>query len=114
MYSLTCSANSWLLNDILRKEWGFRGFVISDAAATGGANVLHFTASDYADAGKQSVENGQDVIFQTELAHEALFKPHYVDGTVKQAAIDSAVARVLRMKFELGLFDEPFVSDEPL
>ena len=109
-----CSANSWLLNDVLRKDFGFRGFVISDAAATGGANVLHFTASDYADAGRQSVENGQDVIFQTDLAHEALFNPHYLDGTVKHAAIDNAVVRVLRMKFELGLFDRPYVSDSLL
>ena len=109
-----CSANSWLLNDVLRKDWGFRGFVISDAAATGGANVLHFTAKDYADAGRQSVENGQDVIFQTDLAHEALFNPPYLDGSVKQAAIDSAVARVLWMKFELGLFDDPFQSDSLL
>jgi beta-glucosidase len=109
-----CSANSWLLNDVLRTDWGFRGFVISDAAATGGANVLHFTASDYADAGRQSVENGQDVIFQTDLAHESLFNPHYLDGSVKQAAIDSAVARVLRMKFELGLFDEPYEDAPPL
>ncbi len=107
-----CSANSWLLNDVLRKDWGFRGFVISDAAATGGANVLHFTARDYEDAGKQSVENGQDVIFQTDLAHETLFNPPYLDGSAKQAAIDSAVARVLRMKFELGLFDDPYQSDE--
>lgn len=109
-----CSANSWLLNDVLRTDWGFRGFVISDAAATGGANVLHYTASDYADAGRQSVENGQDVIFQTDLAHEALFNPPYLDGSAKQAAIDSAVARVLRMKFELGLFDEPYQSDSLL
>jgi beta-glucosidase len=109
-----CSANSWLLNEVLRTEWGFRGFVISDAAATGGANVLHYTARDYADAGKQSVENGQDVIFQTDLAHEALFSPPYLDGTVKQAAIDSAVARVLRMKFELGLFDAPDADAPPL
>lgn len=109
-----CSANGWLLNDILRTDWGFRGFVISDAAATGGANVLHFTAKDYADAGRQSVENGQDVIFQTDLAHEALFNPPYLDGSAKQAAIDSAVARVLRMKFELGLFDDPYQNDSLL
>lgn len=109
-----CSANSWLLNDLLRTDWGFRGFVISDAAATGGANVLHYTASNYADAGRQSVENGQDVIFQTDLAHETLFNPPYLDGSAKQAAIDSAVARVLRMKFELGLFDEPYQNDSLL
>lgn len=105
-----CSANAWLLNDVLRKDWGFRGFVISDAAATGGANVLHFTARDYEDAGKQSVENGQDVIFQTDFAHYELFKKPFLDGTVRQGAIDSAVANVLRMKFELGLFDEPYAD----
>ncbi len=105
-----CSANSWLLNDVLRTDWGFRGFVISDAAATGGANVLHFTARDYEDAGKQSVENGQDVIFQTDIAHYELFKKPFLDGTVRQSAIDSAVANVLRMKFELGLFDEPYAA----
>ncbi len=109
-----CSANSWLLNDVLRKDWGFRGFVISDAAATGGANVLHFTARDYEDAGKQSVENGQDVIFQTDIAHYELFKKPFLDGTVRQGAIDSAVANVLRMKFELGLFEEPYQSDSLL
>lgn len=109
-----CSANSWLLNDVLRTDWGFRGFVISDAAATGGANVLHFTARDYEDAGKQSVENGQDVIFQTDIAHYELFKKPFLDGTVRQGAIDSAVANVLRMKFELGLFDAPYQSDSLL
>ncbi|MBK8498714.1 MAG: glycoside hydrolase family 3 C-terminal domain-containing protein [Flavobacteriales bacterium] len=109
-----CSANNWLLNDVLRKDWGFRGFVISDAAATGGANVLHFTARDYEDAGRQSVENGQDVIFQTDFAHADLFKRPFLDGSADPAVIDSAVARVLRMKFELGLFDEPYMSDSLL
>ncbi len=109
-----CSSNSWLLNDILRKEWGFHGFVISDAAATGGANVLHFTARDYEDAGKQSVEHGQDVIFQTDIAHYELFKRPFLDGTVRQGSIDSAVANVLRMKFELGLFDQAYQSDSLL
>src|SRR5690606_12482137 len=51
------TASTWLLNEKLKKEWGFEGFVISDASATGGANVLHFTATDYADATRQAIEN---------------------------------------------------------
>lgn len=103
-----CTANDFLLNDLLKKQWAFHGFVISDAAATGGANVLHYTATDYADAGKQSIENGLDVIFQTDFSSYSLFKQPFIDGTANQSAIDSAVARVLRMKFELGLFDQPY------
>lgn len=109
-----CTANNYLLKDVLRKEWGFSGFVISDAAATGGANVLHFTASDYEDAGKQSIENGLDVIFQTSFSSYPLFKKPFLDGTADQRAIDSAVTHVLRVKFELGLFENPYVSDELL
>ncbi len=106
-----CSANSYLLEDILKDEWGFSGFVISDAGATGGANVLHFTASDYEDAGKQSIENGQDVIFQTDFSSYPLFKKSFLNGTVRQSAIDSAVTNVLRVKFESGLFENPYMSD---
>ena len=102
-----CTAHHRLLNEKLKGEWGFRGFVISDAGATGGANVLHFTAADYEDAGQQAIENGLDVIFQTSPDHLALFEKPFLDGSIDPAVIDSAVARVLRVKYELGLFDEP-------
>ena len=105
-----CTANSWLLNEKLRKQWGFNGFVLSDAGATGGANVLHFTAADYADAGKRSIENGLDVMFQTDYEHYKLFIPPFLDGRLSPAVIDSAVARVLRAKFRLGLFENPYVD----
>lgn len=103
-----CTANSYLLKDVLRDNWKFDGFVISDAGATGGANVLHFTARDYEDAGKQSVENGLDVIFQTDINHTDLFKKPFLDGSMAASVIDSAVANVLRAKFRLGLFENPF------
>lgn len=105
-----CTANNWLLNEKLKKEWGFKGFVISDAGATGGANVLHVTAKDYAEAGMKSVENGLDVIFQTAFEHHKLFDPPFLDHSMSQAVIDSAVARVLGIKFELGLFEQPYAK----
>lgn len=109
-----CTASDWLLNEKLKNEWGFDGFVISDAGATGGANVLHFTATDYEDAGKQAVENGLDVLFQTGFDSYPLFKKPFLDGQVNAAKLDSAVVRVLRAKFQLGLFEQPYVSMDAL
>lgn len=105
-----CTANSWLINDLLKNEWGFDGFVISDAGGTGGANVLHMTATDYPDATAKSLIGGLDVIFQTSYEHFKLFSPPFYDGSIPMDVIDKAVARVLRLKFELGLFENPYVD----
>jgi len=105
-----CTANDRLLNQILKKDWGFKGFVISDACAVGGANVLHYTAADYADATAQAINNGLDVIFQTSYDHYPLFWEAFEKGMVKPEALDEAVRRVLRAKFELGLFENPYVD----
>lgn len=107
-----CTANAYLINQLLKNEWAFDGFVISDAGGTGGANVLHFTASDYADATVKSIEAGLDVIFQTAWEHKALFSPPFLDGSISQQSIDSAVARVLKQKFELGLFENPYINPD--
>jgi beta-glucosidase len=108
------TANYWLLTEKLKKEWNFKGFVISDASAVGGANVLHFTAKDYGDASAQSINAGLDVIFQTEYKHYALFIPPFLDGRISKERIDDAVARVLRAKFELDLFENPYVSKKDI
>ncbi len=105
-----CSANDWLTNHLLKNELGFKGFVISDAGAVGGANVLHFTSQDYAESGELAVKSGLDVIFQTSYDHYKLFIPPFLDGRISGDVIDSAVARVLRAKFELGLFERPYVD----
>jgi len=107
-----CTASDWLLNEILKKEWNFKGFVISDAGGTGGANVLHMTAKDYEDASEKSIEAGLDVIFQTNYGHYTLFQPPFLDGRISQKNIDNAVARVLKAKFELGLFENPYVDPQ--
>ncbi len=108
---VSCSMNNWLLNEKLKKEWGFTGFVISDASAVGGANVLHYTAKDYPDAGTKAINNGLDVIFQTDYDHYKLFIPPFLDSTIDIKKIDDAVKRILRVKFELGLFEDPYVKE---
>ena len=104
------TANDYLLNDLLKKQWGFNGFVISDAGAVGGANVLHYTAKDYPDAGRNAVNNGLDVLFQTAQEHYKLFIPPFLNGQINQERLDDAVSRVLRAKFELGLFEIPYLD----
>jgi beta-glucosidase len=105
------TANDWLLNEKLKKQMNFSGFVISDASAVGGANVLHYTATDYPDASAKAINNGLDVIFQTAYEHKDLFMPPFLDGRISTKTIDEAVARVLRIKFELGLFENPYTDE---
>lgn len=109
---IAASANDWLLNKQLKKDWGFKGFVISDAGATGGTVVLHNTAKDYPESAKQAITGGLDVIFQTAYDHYKLFIPHFLDGTIDIKRVDDAVSRVLRAKFELGLFEHPYVDEK--
>jgi beta-glucosidase len=105
-----CSANPRLLQDILKGEWGFRGFVISDAGSVGGMYSLHLTAASFADAARQAWTNGLDVLLQAGLEQASLFREAAVQGRVDAARIDDAVRRVLRAKFELGLFEDPYVD----
>lgn len=104
------TANRWLLTDKLRGDWGFEGVVISDAGAVGGANVLHMTAPDYPTSAERAIAAGLDVILQTSVDHAALFRPAFLPGRLPPEAIDRAVTRVLRLKFALGLFEQPYVT----
>jgi beta-glucosidase len=104
------SSSSHLLQQTLKSDWNFKGFVISDANAVGGALVLHRTAQSYGESGLGALKGGLDVIFQTDCAHFQLFEPSLLGQELAQARIDSAVARVLRVKFELGLFEQPYLE----
>jgi beta-glucosidase len=104
------TANERLLTKVLRDDWKFRGVVIGDQAATGGAQVLHFTSPNNLVSTKQAIEAGLDVIFQSSVEQYRQFWPAFERGMIDQRAIDRAVSRVLRLKFELGLFEHPYVD----
>lgn len=106
------SMNEWLLRKTLKRDWNFSGFVISDASAVGGTTVLHNTAKDYPQSGEQAIQAGLDVIFQTQYKHFDLFSSAFLNGAIDSAKLNEAVARVLKVKFELGLFENPYVSEQ--
>jgi beta-glucosidase len=107
---LPATQNRHLLTDRLKHDWGFTGFVISDAAATGGATVLHHTEASTASAAVDALNAGLDVIFQSSYPQHHPYLDAFRRGLIAEAVVDSAVSRVLRAKFELGLFDHPFVD----
>jgi beta-glucosidase len=102
--------NARLLNGILKGDWGFEGFVISDASATGGATVLHMTESNTPVAAQHAFASGLDVVFQSSYGQQRPYLDAFQRGLIPQAVIDASVARVLRAKFELGLFEHPYVD----
>jgi beta-glucosidase len=99
-----------LLTDKLKRDWRFGGFVISDAAATGGATVLHHTEASTASAVKDALEAGLDVVFQSSWEQHRPYLDAFRRGLIADSVIDAAVSRVLRAKLELGLFEHPFVN----
>lgn len=105
-----CSSNNWLLTEKLKNDWKFDGFVISDANAVGGALVLHRTAPSYVSSGVQAINAGLDVIFQTDVAHFPLFFPEFPPQGMDTNRINDAVSRVLKAKFNLGLFEHPYTK----
>jgi len=108
---IASSSNKWLLLKKLKEQYRFDGFVISDANAVGGELVLHNTAKDYAESGMHAINGGLDVIFQTDYNHHTLFNPHFLDGKIDSNRLNDAVARVLKAKFDLGLFENPYVPE---
>ncbi len=102
--------NARLLNQTLKRDWQFSGFVISDAAATGGATVLHMTEPNTPAAAQHALESGLDVIFQSTYEQHRPYRDAFIRGMIADSVIDAAVSRVLRAKFELGLFEQPYVT----
>src|SRR6184192_4048623 len=105
------TASPWLMTTLLRREWGFRGFVVSDWTAV--AELLnHGVAGTRADAGKLALEAGVDMDMVSRIYVNDL--PALVRaGRIPMAVVNEAVRRVLRAKAALGLFDDPYHGASP-
>ena len=100
------SANPYLIRNILRGQWGFDGVLVSDWDSFG-AMVTSGVAKDDANAAEMALEAGSDIDMESDAMVKYL--PQLVrTGRVDEALVDEAVRRVLRLKFELGLFDDPY------
>jgi beta-glucosidase len=108
---IPASGNRWLFHDVLREQWGFRGFVVSDANAVRSL-VTHGFAADLADAAARAVNVGVDLEMAiADPAYACL--PDALDaGAVTEAALDTCVRRILEVKLRLGLLDDPFVDED--
>jgi beta-glucosidase len=107
-----CTCNRWLLTKVLRDEWGFEGYVVSDYESVIHILTKHAVAADKQEVAKKAVEAGLEIeLPQTDCYGEPLLQG-LEQGAISAEAVDEAVRRVLAVKFRLGLFDEPFVDEE--
>ena len=103
--------NGWLLNRVLREEWGFQGYVTSDG---GGLQMLvtqHHVAANNADAARMALAAGVDY----DLSDGSVFNTlvdQVREGRIPESEVDNAAGRVLAAKFRLGLFENPYVDPD--
>ena len=103
--------NPWLLDRVLRQEWGFRGYVSSDGSGLQMLVQTHHVAADFAEAARKSLAAGVDF----DLSDGSVFATlvdQVREGKVAEAELDKAVERVLGAKFRLGLFENPYVDPD--
>ena len=103
-------SNRFILTDVLRNEWGFKGFVVSDWMDVGRLHTFHRTATSQKDAVRQTVNAGMDMHM-----HGPKFLPPLVElvqqGLITEDRIEASAKPILLAKFKLGLFDNPFVDE---
>ena len=106
---IPCHSNEWLMQDVLRGEWKFPGFVVSDWMDIEHIHDLHATAENIKEAFYQSIMAGMDMhmhgIHWNEMVVELV-----KEGRIPESRIDESVRRILDIKFRLGLFEQPFAD----
>jgi beta-glucosidase len=104
-------SNDWLLKQVLRQEWGFKGVVVSDYFGIAELGRLHHIVASDSAAARVAINAGVDMDLPFGIGYKTLVD-QVKSGTVPQALVDQAARRVLRLKFLLGLFDDPFVDPD--
>lgn len=106
---LPSTGNEWLLRDILREEWGFDGMVVTDWNSSG-EMVAHGFAEDLKHATELSINAGVDMDMMS-FGYVQYVKALVDEGKIKMETIDNAVRNILKLKFRLGLFENPYVDE---
>lgn len=104
------TANSWLINDVLKGEWGFTGTLVTDWDNVGRMVWEQRVCADDVEAATVAVRAGNDLVMNTPQFFEAA-QQAVAEGRISEAAIDEAVRRILTLKFDLGLFENPRYPD---
>lgn len=107
---IPCTAHSYLLNDVLRGEWGFDGFVYSDLTSIEGITGAG-VAKDNKEAAVLALKAGVDMDLGGN-AYGKNLRQALDEGSITEADLDKAVSNILRLKFRMGLFENPYVSPE--
>jgi beta-glucosidase len=106
LFGVPATGSKYLLQEVLRDEWGFNGFVVTDYTSIN-EMVPHGFARDNKHAGELAINAGVDMDMQGAVYYDHLAEL-VAEGKVAESTIDTAVRRILTMKYELGLFDDPF------
>jgi len=110
--SIPCGASKWLLTEVLRNEWEFDGIVVSDYFAIDMLKEYHKLVPTISDAAKMAIEAGLDVELPYTKCYQEPLKRYIEEGKVTTFALERALKRVLKLKFELGIFDNPYINVE--
>ena len=107
---IPATADPLTLNQILRKEWGFNGFVVSDWGAV--AELINHSIGDGPTVARKALEAGVEMDMEGNL-YGTVIADQVRSGKISETVIDEAVRRILRVKFALGLFEHPYVDAGP-